>query len=63
MVAIRAMSFTNVHDRDWSSRYGIQRMRFDGFPFASRDTVTEKAYVSFFVQDFVVSVQGIAGSQ
>ena len=31
-----------VLDRDWSSRYGIQRMRFDGFPFASRGTVTEE---------------------
>lgn len=49
---------------DWSKElYGVQRMPFDGFLFASRVMVAKEAHTSSSVKDLIVAASGVPDSQ
>lgn len=44
---------------DWSLKYGVQPMPFDGFLFASRVMVAKEAHTSSSVKDLIVAAPGV----
>ncbi|KAF8896473.1 fatty acid synthetase alpha subunit [Infundibulicybe gibba] len=44
---------------DWSERFGVQPMPFDGFLFASRVMVAREAHTSSSVKDLIVAAPGV----
>ncbi|EKM78079.1 hypothetical protein AGABI1DRAFT_61049 [Agaricus bisporus var. burnettii JB137-S8] len=48
---------------DWSERFGVQRMPFDGFLFASRVMVAKEAHTSSSVKDLIVAAAGVEDEQ
>jgi len=48
---------------DWSQRFGVQPMPFDGFLFASRMMVAKEAHTSPSVKDLIVAASGVDDSE
>ncbi|KAI0635636.1 fatty acid synthase [Trametes polyzona] len=48
---------------DWSEKFGVQPMPFDGFLFASRVMVAKEAHTSSSVKDLIVAASGVDDSQ
>ena len=48
---------------EWSERFGVQPMPFDGFLFASRVMVAKEAHTSPSVKDLIVAASGVDDSQ
>ncbi|TFK75163.1 fatty acid synthase [Pluteus cervinus] len=44
---------------DWSQKFGVQPMPFDGFLFASRVMVAKEAHTSSSVKDLIVAAAGV----
>lgn len=65
IVLVAGSGFGNADDiwpyltGEWSERFGVQRMPFDGFLFASRVMVAKEAHTSSSVKDLIVAAAGV----
>jgi enoyl reductase-like protein len=50
-------------DGSWSEAYGVQRMPFDGFLYASRVMVAKESHTSLAVKKLIVAAPGVGDAQ